>query len=92
MSRYILHAWTYVSEVLDNLKLIIDLVVEDSVLHKLAFVKLFYGKDLSVSFGGKFVYHRKSSFANIPNNVVLISATPVHAIVGLHCRGGKESR
>lgn len=82
----------YMSEMLDNFKLVIDLVIKNSILNELAFVKLFYCEDLAIAFGGELVHHCKSSLANIPYNIILISATPLHAIVVLNCRGGEQSR
>lgn len=80
------------SEMLDNFELVIDFVIKNSILNELAFVKLFYCKDLAIAFGGELEHHCKSSLANIPYNVILISTTPLHAIVMLDCRGGEQSR
>jgi hypothetical protein len=77
---------------LDNLELVIDFVIKDSILYELAFIDLFYRKDLAVPLGGDLIHHCKSTFANIPNNVILIPSIPVHAIVMLDCRRGKQGR
>lgn len=79
------------SEVLDYLELVIDFVIQDSILYKLAFIDLFHGTDLTIPFGSGLEHHCKGSFANIPNDVIVISAIPFHAIVMLDCCGGEQS-
>ena len=79
------------SEMLDDLELVVDPVIKDSILHKLAFVKLFHRENFAVSFGGELIHHCKRSFTNIANNIILVSATPVHTVVTLDCRGSQQS-
>lgn len=75
----------------DDLELVIDFVIEDSILYELAFLDLFYSDNLAIPFGGSLIDHCKSSFANIPNDVIIFSAIPCHAMVMLDSRGGKQS-
>lgn len=77
---------------LHDLELVIDFVIKNPILDELAFVDLFRSKDLAVSFGGDLEHHSKSSFADIPHNVIMISSIPVHAMVMLDCRGGNQGR
>ncbi len=83
---------TYMAEILNDFQLVVDLLIKNSVLHKLALFKLFHRKDLAVMLGGKFVDHRKGTFADVPNDVIILASIPVHTVMALNGSRGKQGQ
>ena len=67
---------SYVIQDLHDSEFIVDLVVEHTILHELAFLDLFHGEHLALSLCSELKDVGESSLADVVHNVIFLATIP----------------